>query len=193
MKRKKAVRASEDLLYEELARNTFIVVIKAWPHSIPYTVFVMEPTLCPRRTCYIFLPEQIPQVATFIGSSQEDLKHQLAVSVPCVSFGMHRHYSLGHSGYHVLSKVIVTIPGICFEPSRPVVVYRNTHWQQLVADTVYFLRKVSTKQQLIAASNCPRVLSEDSLKQQPCQTHGTGKATQCQDPIPSQARECQGS
>lgn len=53
-RRKKNPRAGEDLLYEGLARNPFIAVIKALPHSIPYTVFVMESMLCPRRACYIF-------------------------------------------------------------------------------------------------------------------------------------------
>lgn len=62
------------VLYEELARNHFIVVIKALPHSIPCAVLVMESKRGPRRSCYIFLPEQIPQVAPFMGSLQEDFK-----------------------------------------------------------------------------------------------------------------------
>lgn len=56
-KRKNKPQTVEDLLYEELARHPFIVVIKALPHSIPCTIFVMESTLCPRRTYYIFLSE----------------------------------------------------------------------------------------------------------------------------------------
>jgi hypothetical protein len=56
-KGKEKVLAGEDLMYEELARNPFTMAIKALPHSIPYTAFVMESTLCPRRKCSIFLPE----------------------------------------------------------------------------------------------------------------------------------------
>ena len=70
---------TEYVLYEELARNHFIVVIKALPHSIPYALLVMESKRHPGRTYDIFLPEWIPQVATFIGSLQEDLKPSPAV------------------------------------------------------------------------------------------------------------------
>lgn len=78
-KGKKSLNITEYVLYEELARNHFIVVIKALPHSIPYAILVMESKRHPGRTYYIFLPEWIPQVATFIGSLQEDLKPSPAV------------------------------------------------------------------------------------------------------------------
>ena len=77
--RKKSLNITEYVLYEELAHNHFIVVIKALPHSIPYAILVMESKRHPGRTYYIFLPEWIPQVATFIGSLQEDLKPSPAV------------------------------------------------------------------------------------------------------------------
>lgn len=115
-------------MYEELARNPFTMAIKALPHSIPYTAFVMESTLCPRRKCSIFLPEQIPQVATFIGSFREDLKHWLAVLVPCVLWHT-QTLRFGYSGFHVLSKVIFTIPGILPPPSP------NPPAQQLCTET----------------------------------------------------------
>lgn len=38
----KSLNVTEYVLYEELARNYFIVVIKALPHSIPYAILVME-------------------------------------------------------------------------------------------------------------------------------------------------------
>lgn len=56
-KRKKTLNVIEYVLYEELARNHFIVVIKALPHSIPYAILVMESKQHPGRTCCIFLPE----------------------------------------------------------------------------------------------------------------------------------------
>lgn len=80
-KGRESLNVIEYVLYEELACNHFIVMIKALPHSIPYAILVMESKQCPGTTCYIFLPEQIPQVATFIGSLQEDLKHSLAVFI----------------------------------------------------------------------------------------------------------------
>lgn len=39
---RESLNVIEYVLYEELARNHFIVVIKALPHSIPYAILVME-------------------------------------------------------------------------------------------------------------------------------------------------------
>lgn len=72
----------------------------------------MESKRHPGRTYYIFLPEWIPQVATFIGSLQEDLKPpfpgsiQMAGALECTQLAA----EWGHAGCHILSKAIFTIP-----------------------------------------------------------------------------------